>query len=232
MQALFESLTTAVDGSMGPALAAAFAWGILSIVLSPCHLASLPLIVAFIGGTPNLTRGRAVLLSVLFSLGILVTIAAIGALTAAAGRILGDIGSVGNYLVATLLIVLGLELVGVIRLPWGDPARPGMRARGAGAAFVMGLVFGVALGPCTFAFLAPMLAVAFRVATDSPMYGGALLAMYGLGHCAILALAGASAEWTQRSLDWSANSRGGRALRTVCGVLVIVAGLYLIWSTH
>lgn len=232
MQALFESLTTAVGGAMGPALAAAFAWGVLSIVLSPCHLASLPLIVAFIGGTPNLTRGRAVTLSVLFSLGILVTVAVIGGLTAAAGRIMGDVGPIGNYLVAALLIVLGLELVGVIRLPWGDPKQPGLKSRGPGAAFVLGLVFGVALGPCTFAFLAPMLAVAFRVATDNPAYGGALLGMYGLGHCAVIALAGASAEWTQRSLDWSANSHGGRALKTVCGVLVIVAGLYLLWTTH
>jgi len=37
-----------------------------------------------------------------------------------------------------------------------------MQRKGLLAAFLLGLVFGIALGPCTFAYMAPMLAVAFR----------------------------------------------------------------------
>ena len=44
MQELFTQLTHAVEGAWFIATAAAFAWGVLSIVLSPCHLASIPLI--------------------------------------------------------------------------------------------------------------------------------------------------------------------------------------------
>ena len=66
------------------ALAASFAWGVLSIVLSPCHLSSIPLIIGFISGQgAEITARRAFTLSALFSAGILITIGAIGAVTAA-----------------------------------------------------------------------------------------------------------------------------------------------------
>ena len=48
MQELFTTLTHAVESTPLVALSAAFVWGILSIILSPCHLASIPLIVGFI----------------------------------------------------------------------------------------------------------------------------------------------------------------------------------------
>ena len=232
MQALFESLNHAVAGSAWLAFGASFAWGVLSILLSPCHLASLPLIVAFINGQEGLTTRRAIGLSTLFAAGILVTIAVIGIATAGAGRLLGDLGPIGNYVVAGLFLALGLNLLGVFSLSWNQPGRPGLRSRGPWAALSLGLIFGIALGPCTFAFLAPMLAITFQVATGNPVYGGLLLLMYGLGHCLVIAIAGASAELTQRSLNWNADSPGSRILKTTCGILVILAGLYLIYITH
>ena len=48
LDGVFNKLTKAVEGSVWIALAASFIWGILSILLSPCHLASIPLIVGFI----------------------------------------------------------------------------------------------------------------------------------------------------------------------------------------
>ena len=48
MESLFTSLTEALYGSYSLALLAAFVWGILSILLSPCHLSSIPLIIGFL----------------------------------------------------------------------------------------------------------------------------------------------------------------------------------------
>ena len=45
---LFTGLTHAVEGTPAIALAAALLWGVFSVLLSPCHLASIPLIVGFI----------------------------------------------------------------------------------------------------------------------------------------------------------------------------------------
>ena len=100
------------------AVAASFVWGVLSIVLSPCHLASIPLIIGFISGQGGeVTTRRALVLSGLFAVGILLTIGVIGAVTAAAGRMLGDVGAAGNYIVAVIFLAVGLHLLGVIPMP-------------------------------------------------------------------------------------------------------------------
>lgn len=92
MQELFTQLSRAVEGAPVIALAASVVWGVLSIVLSPCHLASIPLIVGFISEQGRVTAKRAFVTALLFAVGILITIAAIGATTAAAGRMMGDVG--------------------------------------------------------------------------------------------------------------------------------------------
>ena len=118
IERLFTTLTHAVEGTAAIALAAAFVWGVLSILLSPCHLASIPLIVGFIDGQGRISTRRAFIISTLFAVGILVTIGAIGAVTAAAGRMMGDVGKYGNYFVAVVFFIVGLHLLDVIPMPW------------------------------------------------------------------------------------------------------------------
>ena len=230
MQELFTALTRAIEASPGIALSAAFAWGILSIVLSPCHLASIPLIVGFIDGQGRMSNRRAFLISVLFAAGILITIGLVGAMTAAAGRMMGDVGKYGNYLVAVVFFAVGLHLLGVIPMPWSGPGQVRVRGKGMVGAFILGLVFGIALGPCTFAYMAPMLGVTFRLADTNALYGVALLAVYGVGHCSIIVLAGTFTELLQRYLNWNERSKGPIILKKVCGALVLCAGVYLIYT--
>ncbi len=230
MQQLFTALTRAIEGSPGVALSAAFAWGILSILLSPCHLASIPLIVGFIDGQGRMSNRRAFLISVLFATGILITIGLVGAVTAAAGRMMGDVGRYGNYLVAVIFFAVGLHLLGVIPMPWSGPGQVRVRGKGTVGAFILGLVFGIALGPCTFAYMAPMLGVTFRLADTNALYGIALLAIYGVGHCSVIVFAGTSAEAVQHYLNWNERSRGAVVLKKICGVLVLLGGVYLVYA--
>ncbi len=232
MEPIFTFLSHAVEGSAGIALGAAVVWGILSILLSPCHLASIPLIVGFIDQQGRISTRRAFTISLLFAVGILITIGVIGAITAAAGRMLGDVGRYGNYFVAVIFFIIGLYLLDVIRLPLPGPAQPGLKRKGLLAAFILGLVFGVALGPCTFAFMAPMLAVTFKLAATNLPYGVLLLAAYGIGHCAVIVLAGTFTEVVQHYLDWNEKSRGAVILKRGCGVLVLLGGLYLIYTAQ
>lgn len=230
MQELFAALSHAVEGSPGAALFAAFVWGILSIILSPCHLASIPLIVGFIDHQGRISTNRAFNISLLFSIGILITIALIGAVTAAAGRMMGDIGGYGNYLVSLIFFAAGLHLLDVIPLSWDAPGRIGIQQKGIWAAFLLGLIFGIALGPCTFAYMAPMLAITFQMATSSLLYGIFLLLVYGIGHCSVIVLAGTSTKIVQHYLDWNEKSKGSMILKRICGTLVLLGGLYLIYT--
>ncbi len=228
---LFTTLTHAVEGVPLAAITAAFAWGVLSVLLSPCHLASIPLIVGFIGQQGRMSTRKAFITSAAFAVGILITIGVIGAATAAAGRMMGDIGQYGNYFVAIVFFVFGLVLLDVIPIPFSGRGPDGMKRKGMLAALILGLVFGVALGPCTFAFMAPMLAVTFRVASTSLVYGAGLLLAYGLGHCSVIVFAGTCTEVVQRYMDWNERSRGAVMLKHVCGVFVLLGGLYFIWRT-
>ncbi len=232
MGEIFTALGRAVEGTPAIALVAAVAWGILSVVLSPCHLASIPLIVGFVSGQGATTVRRAFALSLVFAAGILATIAAIGVATALAGRMMGDVGRVGNYVVAAVLFVVGLHLIGVIPMPWSAPGGAGVKRKGFLAALLLGLVFGVALGPCTFGFMAPMLAVALRAAATNVVYGALLLLAFGVGHCAVIVLAGTFTGAVQRYLSWTERSRGAAILRKICGVLVMLGAVYLIYSAR
>jgi len=202
MTEIFTGLTNAVSGTPLIAILASVAWGVLSIVLSPCHLASIPLIIGFIGEQGAASAKRAFLLALLFSTGILATIAIIGVATAAFGRMLGDLGPHMNYIVAVIL-----------------------------AAFILGLVFGLALGPCTFAFMAPMLGITLSVARTNMGYGILLLGAYGIGHCGVIVAAGTSTGAVERYLKWSGASRGLGVVKKVCGLLVIIGGIYLLWAS-
>jgi cytochrome c-type biogenesis protein len=229
MQELLSYLSRAVQGTPAVALFGAFFWGILSIILSPCHLASIPLIVGFIDSQGSTSTKRAFVISVLFAGGILITIGAVGGVTAAAGLLMGNIGPFGNYLVAAIFFLVGLHLLGIIPAPWSAPAEVGMKRRGMLAALLLGLVFGIALGPCTFAYMAPMLSITFKVAATRLLYGIVLLLAYGVGHCSVIVLAGTSMELVQKYLNWNEASRGTMLIKRICGVLILLAGLYLVW---
>jgi cytochrome c-type biogenesis protein len=232
MEQLFSSLSHAVEGAPMVALGAACVWGVLSVVLSPCHLSSIPLIVGFISGQGRVSTGRAFGIASLFAMGILLTIAGVGVVTAAAGRMMGDVGRWGNYFVAAVFFVVGLHLLGAIPMPWSGPGQVGMKRKGLLAAFLLGLIFGIALGPCTFAFMVPVLGVALKVANTTTLYGAALLLAYGIGHCAVIVLAGTSTELVQRYLHWNEKSRGVKVLKAICGALVILGGVYLIYAAR
>ncbi|MBI5068321.1 MAG: cytochrome C biogenesis protein [Deltaproteobacteria bacterium] len=231
MVELLTSFGRAFEAPAALALPAALLWGVLSVVLSPCHLSSIPLVVAYMSGGTELPSGRrAVLLSGSFALGILGSIAAVGAITLAAGRMAGDVGRVGSFLLAAVFFAVGLNLLGLLPLPsWSaGPTSPGRR--GPAGALLLGLVFGAALGPCTFAFMAPLLGLAFRAGDANLAFGALLVAMYGLGHSLAIVAAGASAQGVQRWLSWRAGARAAVLVRGGAGIAVIFGGLYFLYT--
>jgi cytochrome c-type biogenesis protein len=226
---LFTWLSKALTQAPEIAVGAAFIWGVLSVILSPCHIACIPLIVGFIDGQGNISTGRAFGLSFLFGLGILITIGVIGLITGLAGRMIGDIGGYGNYFVAFIFFAVGLNLLGFLPLPFMEGgANPNYKRKGFLAAFILGLLFGIALGPCTFAYMATMLGVVFNIASTKIILALSLLLAYGIGHCTVLVLAGTFTEVVEHYLHWSEKSKGAVILKKACGILVILGGVYLI----
>ena len=230
IEGLFTALSTALLESFWLALLAALVWGLLSILLSPCHLASIPLLIGFITSQENVSRPRVFSLSALFAFGILITIAAIGIVTALLGRLLGDVGLIGNLLVAAIFFFIGLYLMDVIPITWSGLQFSTTRYSGLLAALVLGLLFGIGLGPCTFAFMAPVLGVVFQTATSNVAGAILLLSAFALGHCAVIITAGVLANRIGTYLNWSQRTSIAVWIKRTCGFLVVLGGVYMIWK--
>jgi len=227
---LFTWLSESLNGEPWLALVAAALWGMASLVLSPCHLSSIPLIVGFVASRKEEERKSPWAYALLFASGILVSIAVIGGITVAMGRMMGDIGVWPNVVVALVLVLVGLQLMGLVPLDWGNRILL-PRWRGAWAAGGLGLIFGAAVGPCTFAFLAPVLSLVFAVAGEHPLFALFLLAAYGIGHCVLIVIAAVSMGKVQRVLDWNSRSRAAVWLKRCCGVLVMAGAGWLLLSS-
>lgn len=228
---LFDVLSEALHWNFGFAMLGSFLWGVTSILLSPCHLSSIPLVVGFINSHSGVTTKKSFHLSFVFSIGILLSIAGIGAFTAAIGRMLGDIGTAGNYIVAAVFFVVGLFLLDIIDLSRFGINVSGTRFKGLKAALVLGLIFGIGLGPCAFAFMAPVLGVVFELSQTNLPQAILLLTAFATGHCIVIVLFGSAAGFVQRYLHWTEQSRAVSYVKRICGVLIILAGVYLIYAT-
>jgi cytochrome c-type biogenesis protein len=224
------ALSLGLSGAPLLALAAATGWGVASILLSPCHLASIPLIVGYIGAAGRMSAARAAATALVFAAGILATIAVAGVATALVGRALGDLGGWVVYLVAVVFFAMGLHLLGVIQVPalTATPGQP--RRRGLLPALGLGLVFGLAMGPCTFAFLAPVLGASLALGTAQPVLAAGLTLAFGVGHCAVIVAAGSSAGWVQGLLDGAGSARALAGARKLGGLLLLAGGLFLIYA--
>jgi len=216
-----------MGSGVGLAALGCFLWGVVSVLFSPCHLASIPLIVGYVAGQDRLVEGRqAALYAGLFTTGLFLTIAAIGAICALLGRMLGDVGPYWTIAVGLILLWVALDMLGVATCSMGGSLMGRFKLRGMGGAFVLGLAYGLLSGSCTFGFIAPILAVITvqeKIAT-----GILLIILFGLGPCIPIVIAGSSTALVRRLLANASWQRGGTAFRRLAGILIGLMGIYFI----
>jgi len=205
-----------------------FFWGVVSVLFSPCHLASIPLIIGYVGGQNQLMEGRkATLYAVVFTTGLFLTIAAIGVICSLLGRMLGDVGTYWTIVVGLILLWVALDMLGVAKcsLPGG-----GLMARftlkGLTGAFVLGLAYGILSGSCTFGFIAPILAIIS--VQDTFIAGVIFILLFGIGHCLPIAVAGSSTAMVKRLLANNNWQQGGMLVRKMAGSMIGLLGIYFV----
>ena len=139
------------------------------MLLSPCHLAGIPLVIGYVSSRATRPTGRRSSPPCSSPSGILLTLAAIGLVTALLGTVLGATGSWLTVVMGALVLLFGLYLVGLLPESLLEfSAQPKAWGRGPLPALLLGLVFGLALGPCSFAFLAPLIGIVFSGAGWRP----------------------------------------------------------------
>ena len=228
---IFDFLSKALSGNLYAAVFASFGWGIVSVILSPCHLSSIPLIIGYINSQGVISAGRTFRISLVFGVGMLITISLIGLITALAGRLMGDVGAFGNYVVAMVFFVMGLYLMDIIKLPWEGKSLSPTKHKGVMAALILGLIFGLGLGPCTFAFMAPVLGIVFQVSKTNIIFAIMLLLAFGTGHIFVIVAAGTLTQRVQNYLNMTEKSKALIYIKRICGLLVTAGGIYMIYNS-
>jgi len=228
LDSLSSLLTVALNHSFLLALIASFLWGVLSVMHSPCHLSGIPLVIGYISSNGRVKVRRTLSLSLSFAAGSLCSVALVGVLIASMGTMLGDTERWGTALLAVLFMVVGLYLMDLIEFHWKGITLSDEQRGGRWGAFLLGLIFGIGHGPCTFAFLAPVLGAAFRVASTNWLHALLLVGAFGVGHAAIIAVAGSMTTLVQKYIDWAGRSQAMTVLKRASGLVLFLAGIYFL----
>jgi cytochrome c-type biogenesis protein len=229
MTHLFLTIHEWMTGATLLAALGCFLWGMVSVLLSPCHLASIPLIVAYVAGQEEAPRpGQAARFSLTFTAGLFITIAVIGIVCALLGRMLGDVGNFWQIAVGLVLVWVALGMLGVEKCTLSGAWLHRLNVRGLHGAFLLGLAYGVLSGSCTFGFIAPILAIITiqqKVAT-----GVLFIFLFALGHCLPILAAGSSTAAVRRLMESEAWLGSGAWFRKGAGVIIGLLGVYFIGS--
>jgi len=227
LESLFLTVNQWMTGGIAVAAAGCFLWGMISVLFSPCHMASIPLIVGYVGGQ-NQTLGprQGAKYAVAFTAGLFITIALVGVVCAILGRMLGEIGPYWTILVGAILIWVALDMLGVSACSMSGGLMARFKLKGLFGAFVLGLAYGLLSGSCTFGFIAPILA--FITIQQEVAIGIFYIVLFGIGHCIPIAVAGSSTALVQRLMESRNFQQGGVWFRKAAGVAIGLFGLYFI----
>jgi cytochrome c biogenesis protein CcdA len=209
------------------AYGASYLGGVIATA-SPCILASIPLVIGFVGGYAEGRKKQAFFYSVTFVVGLALVMSILGAMAALMGTMFGQVGTYWYFVVAIILMVMGLQLSGMINLKLGGASQKFLPQRtGLVGALILGALFGLVLSPCA----SPVLAVILTLAAvkGEVAYGSTLLFAYALGQGTLIILAGTFTGVIESFLQ-SKGAKFGTIMQQVAGFLIFFVGAYIFFQ--
>lgn len=201
-----------------------FLEGIVTFI-SPCLLPMLPVYVTYFAGGGQRTARRTLGCAAGFVLGFTVLFVAMGALAGTVGSFLTRWQTAVNIVCGLLVVVFGLDFLGVLRL---DLFRGQRRAAQTGdlnffSSFLFGVVFSVGWTPCVGAFLGSALMLASQ--QGHAVEGMLMLLCYSLGLGVPFLFSAVLIDRLKTTFDWIKRHYG--VINRVCGCLLVVIGLLM-----
>ena len=216
-----------VTGAAGPAIA--FAAGLVSF-LSPCVLPLVPIYLLQMAGTASGEFGdrrRTFAHTLSFVAGFSVVFIALGASAGQLGALLQDNLRMLTRIAGVILIVFGLHLAGVVRIPWLARTYQVDVARNARRGYVgsglIGASFSLGWTPCVGPVLGGILTLA--AGSSTALQGAVLLACYSLGLGVPFVVTGLLAG--QATALFKRFRRALPVVEIASGGLLVVAGILI-----
>jgi thiol:disulfide interchange protein DsbD len=204
--------------------------GGVGISFTPCVLPLVPVIIGYIGITPQTSRARGLMLSLIYVSGVAITYAVLGLIASLTGKLFGTVSAhpVTNIIVGLIFILFGISMLDVfsISLPHVVPLVLG-KEKNYFSIFLLGLSSGLVVGPCT----APALgAILFYLAQKKNiLYGASVLLSFGFGMGLILILAGTFGSLMvniRKIAQWSPH------IKRLGAVILMGMGVYFIYIAY
>ena len=224
MHGLLENVQAVIQNNHSLAFFAVFVGGLISAA-SPCVLAAIPLIIGYVGGYSGGDKKKAAFYSLVFILGLSITFTVLGAAASVMGQLLSFAGQWLSVGLAAIAVAMGLQLMGLIMIPLPFLKTRQVKSRGLWGAFLLGLLTGTVSSPCATPVLAVILAY---VSTQGDvLYGGSLLFVYAVGHCALIFIAGLSIGLTESMVRSKGIKKFSLYSKRFSGTVLVAAGLYM-----
>ena len=227
METLLNHLSQSLSENPFLAYLGVFLGGILSSS-SPCVLATIPLVIGYVGGYSEGDRRRALLYSLTFILGLSITFTILGAIASFIGGLFGLAGRTWYFVVGGIAIAIGLHLIGLLEWNLPVPAHFQPKQRGILGAFLLGLIFGIVSSPCATPIL--VLILTFVASKGEILYGTSLLFVYAIAHCALIFVAGVAAGFAEGFIKSKGISNVATWGKRIGGFIVFLVGVYMVYS--
>lgn len=207
------------------ALIVSFVAGIISS-FSPCVLSTIPLVVGYVGGYAQKDKKLAFKYSFLFCIGLVFTFTTFGALSAVLGKLMTGTGTWWYLFLGVIMLLVGLQLLGVIEFRNNFCRMPNKRS-GLFGAFFLGILGGLLSSPCSTPILVAILA--FVAGKGNILLGIFMLFLYAVGHCFLILIAGTSIGFVENLNNSSKTLYLGKVFKSIFAVFILLLGLYLIY---
>lgn len=230
MENLINNLSLYLETSIFLAFLAAYLGGIV-ISFTPCTYPLIPVTVGLIGVQGSSSKLRGFMFSLFYVIGLAITYATLGAAAALSGRIFGQMQTTPwtYFIMANVCLVMGLSMLDIFNISIPIPQKlmkltdPNNK-KGFLNSFLIGMVSGVVIGPCT----APALGVLLGyVAIKTNVFlGMGLLFVFAFGMGTLLIIVGTFAgiiAALPKSGKWM------EKIKFISGLILIGAAEYFLY---
>ena len=151
-------------------------------------MASVPLIVGYVGGIGERSTKRAFAYSAVFAVGTAITFISLGIIATSAGRLIGNSSPIWYLVLGALMVLMALQTWGVFNLIPSANLLSKSKKRGFVGAFLAGILGGIFSSPCSTPVLIALLAIV--AGNGNLLWGILLMLLYSIGHSALVMVAG------------------------------------------
>lgn len=194
--------------------------------LTPCSLSSIPLIIGYVGGTKEKNTKKALLYSIIFSLGMAITFVVFGIVATSTGKLLGSANTWWYYLLGTLMILMALQTWEVFNFIPSTNLLSKNKKRGVIGALLAGILGGIFSSPCSTPVLVVLLSV---VSSKDMLWGCLLMLVYAIGNSFLVIVAGTSLGFAQKLHHSNKYAIASQIIKYITGFVILVFGLYMFW---